>query len=112
MSGRTSMRDVVVGLLVIAALVGLLGLMRVASDGPGSSRRRRRSTWSSATARASGSAARCGSPGSTPGNVVDLDLIEVEGTLRARVRISLPGQPGQEAAAGREGDHQAGPDGA
>ena len=35
MSGRTSIRDVVVGLLVIAALVGFLGLMHVASDGPG-----------------------------------------------------------------------------
>ena len=41
-----------------------------------------------------GQGIRVGSPvrvaGLDTGNVVDLDLVQVEGTLRAKVRISLP----------------------
>jgi phospholipid/cholesterol/gamma-HCH transport system substrate-binding protein len=90
MSGRTSIRDVVVGLLVIAALGGLLGLMRVASDGPGFLAPQKTID----VIFRDGQGIRVGSPvrvaGLDAGNVVDLDLVEVEGTLRARVRISLP----------------------
>src|SRR4051812_30751385 len=90
MSSRTSIRDVVVGLLVIAALVGFLGLMRLASDGPGFLAPQKTID----VVFRDGQGIRIGSPvrvaGLDAGNVVDLDLVEVEGTLRARVRISLP----------------------
>jgi phospholipid/cholesterol/gamma-HCH transport system substrate-binding protein len=90
MSGRTSVRDVVVGLLVIAALGGFLGLMHVASDGPGFLAPQKTID----VIFRDGQGIRIGSPvrvaGLDAGNVVDLDLVEVEGTLRARVRISLP----------------------
>lgn len=90
MSDRTSIRDVVVGLLVIAALAGLLGLMLVASDGPGFLSPQKTID----VIFRDGQGIRIGSPvrvaGLDAGNVVDLDLVEVEGTLRARVRISLP----------------------
>ena len=90
MSRRTTVRDVAVGLLVIAALVGLLGLMRLASDGPGFLAPQKTID----VVFRDGQGIRVGSPvrvaGLDAGNVVDLDLVEVEGTLRARVRISLP----------------------
>src|SRR4051812_24647857 len=90
MSSRTSIRDVVVGLLVIAALVGFLGLMHVASDGPGFLAPQKTID----VVFRDGQGIRVGSPvrvaGLDAGNVVDLDLVEVGGTLRARVRISLP----------------------
>src|SRR4051812_17002953 len=90
MSSRTSIRDVVVGLVVIAALVSLLGLMRLASDGPGFLAPQKTID----VVFRDGQGIRVGSPvrvaGLDAGNVVDLDLVEVEGTLRARVRISLP----------------------
>jgi phospholipid/cholesterol/gamma-HCH transport system substrate-binding protein len=81
---------VAVGLVVIAALVGFLGLMRVASDGPGFLAPQKTID----VIFRDGQGIRVGSPvrvaGLDAGNVVDLDLVEVEGTLRARVRISLP----------------------
>jgi phospholipid/cholesterol/gamma-HCH transport system substrate-binding protein len=90
MSGRTAVRDIVVGLVVIAALAGLVGLMRVASDGPGFLAPQKTID----VIFRDGQGIRVGSPvrvaGLDAGNVVDLDLVEVEGTLRARVRISLP----------------------
>lgn len=90
MNGRTSIRDVAVGLLVIAALVGFLGLMHVASDGPGFLAPQKTID----VVFRDGQGIRIGSPvrvaGLDAGNVVDLDLVEVEATLRARVRISLP----------------------
>ena len=104
------MRDVAVGLIVIAALAGLLGLIGLASDGPGFLAPQRTID----VVFRDGQGIRVGSPvrvaGLDAGNVVDLDLVEVEGTLRARVRISLPTQPGQEAAPGREDHHPARPD--
>ncbi len=90
MSARTSVRDVTVGLVVIAALAGLLGLMSLASDGPGFLAAQKTID----VVFRDGQGIRVGSPvrvaGLDAGNVVDLDLVEVEGTLRARVRISLP----------------------
>jgi phospholipid/cholesterol/gamma-HCH transport system substrate-binding protein len=81
---------VAVGLVVIAALVSLLGLMRLASDGPGFLAPQKTID----VVFRDGQGIRVGSPvrvaGLDAGNVVDLDLVEVEGTLRARVRISLP----------------------
>ncbi|MGO9598161.1 MAG: MlaD family protein [Isosphaeraceae bacterium] len=90
MRTRTSMRDVAVGLVVIAALAGLLALLSMASDGPGFLAAQK----SIDVIFRDGQGIRVGSPvrvaGLEAGNVTDLDLVEVEGTLRARVRLSLP----------------------
>jgi phospholipid/cholesterol/gamma-HCH transport system substrate-binding protein len=79
-----------VGLVVVTAIAGLLGLMMVASDGPGFLAPQKTID----VIFRDGQGIRVGSPvrvaGLDAGNVVDLDLVEVEGTLRARVRISLP----------------------
>jgi phospholipid/cholesterol/gamma-HCH transport system substrate-binding protein len=89
MSTRSSMRDVLIGLVVIAALAGLLGLMGVASDGPGFLAPQK--TVDVVFRDAQG--IRVGSPvrvaGLDAGNVIDVGVVEVEGILRARVRISL-----------------------
>jgi phospholipid/cholesterol/gamma-HCH transport system substrate-binding protein len=90
MSGRSRARDVGVGLVVIAALAGLLVLVTMASDGPGFLAPQR--TIEVVFRDAQG--IRIGSPvrvaGLDTGNVVDVGLGEVEGALRARVRITLP----------------------
>src|SRR5437763_5576738 len=90
MSTRASIRDFSVGLLVIVALAGLIGLVSLASDGPGFLAPQRTID----VVFRDGQGIRVGSPvrvaGLDTGNVVDLDLVEVGGTLRARVRISLP----------------------
>ncbi len=89
-SRTTKIRDLAVGLVVLTALAGLLALMRVASDGPGFLA----SQKTIDVIFRDGQGIRVGSPvrvaGLDAGNVVDLDLVEVEGSLRARVRISLP----------------------
>ena len=107
MSRRTTVRDVAVGLVVIAALVSLLGLMRLASDGPGFLAPQKTID----VVFRDGQGIRVGSPvrvaGLDAGNVVDLDLVEVEGTLRAGPDLAA-GRTGQEAAAGREDQHHAG----
>jgi phospholipid/cholesterol/gamma-HCH transport system substrate-binding protein len=90
MSARSKAREVWVGLIVIAALGGLLALVLMASDGPGFLAPQRTID----VIFRDGQGIRIGSPvrvaGLDTGNVVDIDLVEVEGTLRARVRISLP----------------------
>jgi phospholipid/cholesterol/gamma-HCH transport system substrate-binding protein len=90
MSGRGSAREVWVGLIVIFALGGLISLVAMASDGPGFLAPHR--TIDVVFRDAQG--IRIGSPvrvaGLDTGNVVDVDLVDVEGMLRARVRLSLP----------------------
>jgi phospholipid/cholesterol/gamma-HCH transport system substrate-binding protein len=90
MNARSSIRDVAVGLVVIAAIAGLLGLLSVASDGPGFLARQKTVD----VIFHDGQGIRVGSPvrvaGLDAGNVVDLDLVKSEGRLCARVRISLP----------------------
>src|SRR5690348_14053005 len=90
MSTRASIREISVGLIVIVALAGLIGLVSLASDGPGFLAPQRTID----VIFRDGQGIRVGSPvrvaGLDTGNVVDLDLVEVGGTLRARVRISLP----------------------
>ena len=91
MSARTSVRDVTVGLVVIAALAGLLALMSLASDGPGFLAAQKTID----VVFRDGQGIRVGSPvrvaGLDAGNVVDLDLVEVEGTLRRE--SAFPCQP-------------------
>ena len=90
MSTRSSAREIWVGLVVVVALAGLLGLLGLASDGPGFLAPQRTID----VVFRDGQGIRVGSPvrvaGLDTGSVVDVDLVEVEGTLRARVRISLP----------------------
>jgi phospholipid/cholesterol/gamma-HCH transport system substrate-binding protein len=90
MSTRTSARDVWVGLIVIAAVAGLLVLVTMASDGPGflAPHRTIDVVFRDAQGIRIGSTVRVA--GLDTGNVVDVDLVEVEGMLRARVKISLP----------------------
>jgi phospholipid/cholesterol/gamma-HCH transport system substrate-binding protein len=90
MNTRYSAGQVGVGVIVIVALAGLIALVGMASDGPGFLAQHR--TIDIVFRDAQG--IRIGSPvrvaGLDAGNVADVDLVEVEGTLRARVKISLP----------------------
>jgi len=87
---RASRREVGVGMVVFVALLGLMGLMIVAGGGPGFLAPRR----TIAVIFRDGQGLRVGSPvrvaGIDSGRVDSIDLAEVEGTLRARVRISIP----------------------
>ncbi len=88
--GRVSRREVGVGFIVLLALAGLAGLMVVAGGGPGFLAPRRTID----VVFRDGQGLRVGSPvrvaGIDAGRVDAIDLAEVEGTLRARVRISIP----------------------
>src|ERR1700677_4023403 len=90
MSARSKVREIWVGLVVIVAVAGLIGLVGLASDGPGFLAPQRTID----VVFRDGQGIRVGRPvrvaGLDPGNVVDLDLVQVEGTLRAKVRTSLP----------------------
>jgi len=90
MSSPTTAREIWVGLVVIVALSGLLTLVGMASDGPGflASRRILDVVFRDAQGIRIGSPVRVA--GLDTGHVVDVDFVEVEGTLRARVRLSLP----------------------
>jgi phospholipid/cholesterol/gamma-HCH transport system substrate-binding protein len=87
---RTSFREIRVGLVVLVGLGGLLGLLAVASGGPGFLASHR----SIDVIFRDGQGIRVGSPvrvaGIDSGRVTAIDLAEVDGALRARVRISLP----------------------
>jgi phospholipid/cholesterol/gamma-HCH transport system substrate-binding protein len=90
MQGRGSLREILVGLVVVLTLVGLLALLGLAGGGPGflSSRRTIDVVFRD------GQGIRVGCPvrvaGLDAGRVVDINLTEIEGTLWARVRIALP----------------------
>ena len=90
MSTRSTAREVWVGLIVIAALGGLIGLVSMATSGPGflAPQRTINVIFRDAQGIRIGSSVRVA--GLDTGNVVDVDLVEVEGTLCARVKISLP----------------------
>ena len=90
MSTRSTAREVWVGLIVIIAAGGLIALVSMASDGPGflAPQRTIDVVFRDAQGIRIGSSVRVA--GLDTGNVVDVDLVEVEQTLRARVRISLP----------------------
>jgi phospholipid/cholesterol/gamma-HCH transport system substrate-binding protein len=90
MNGLTSSRDVLVGLVVAVAIAGLLGLLTLAGGGPAFLAQRR----TIEVIFRDGQGLRVGSPvriaSIDAGRVVDIDLIEYEGSLRVRVRLSLP----------------------
>jgi phospholipid/cholesterol/gamma-HCH transport system substrate-binding protein len=90
MQSRGSMREILVGLVVVVTLAGLLALLGLAGGGPGflSSRRTIDVVFRD------GQGIRVGCPvrvaGLDSGRVVDINLTEIEGTLWARVKIALP----------------------
>ncbi len=90
MHGRGSLREILVGLVVVVTLVGLLALLGVAGGGPGFLTSRR----SIDVVFRDGQGIRVGCPvrvaGLDAGRVIDINLTEIEGTLSARVRIALP----------------------
>jgi phospholipid/cholesterol/gamma-HCH transport system substrate-binding protein len=90
MNTRSSSGEFLVGLIVIVAMVGLIALVGAATDGPGFLAPHRSIDVIFRDAQG----IRIGSPvrvaGLDTGNVTNVDLVDVEGTLRARVRISLP----------------------
>jgi phospholipid/cholesterol/gamma-HCH transport system substrate-binding protein len=91
MRSRSSAREVWVGLLVIVALGGLIALVGMASDGPGFLAQHRSIDviFRDAQGIRTGSTVRVA--GLDTGNVVDVDLVvDDEGMVRSRVRISLP----------------------
>lgn len=90
MNERASRREVMVGLVIVVGLSGLLGLLIMAGGGPGFLSTRR----SFDVVFRDGQGLREGSPvrvaGIDSGRVTDIELVEYEGALRARVRVSLP----------------------
>jgi phospholipid/cholesterol/gamma-HCH transport system substrate-binding protein len=90
MSTRSRAREVWVGLIVIIALAGLIGLVSMATSGPGflAPQRTINVVFRDGQGIRIGSTVRVA--GLDTGNVVDVDLVEVEGLLCARVKISLP----------------------
>jgi len=90
MHGRSSIREILVGVVIVAALVGLLGLVGLASAGPGFLTSRRTID----VVFRDGQGIRVGSPvriaGIDAGRVVEVDLTEVEGFLVAKLKLSLP----------------------
>lgn len=90
MNGRTTARELLVGLVIVATLVGLVALLGVAGGGPGFLKTRRTID----VIFRDGQGIRVGSPvrvaGIDAGQVVSIDLAEKEGALRARVKIALP----------------------
>jgi phospholipid/cholesterol/gamma-HCH transport system substrate-binding protein len=90
MNGRSTAREILVGFVIVATLGGLVALLGVAGGGPGFMKTRRTID----VIFRDGQGIRVGSPvrvaGIDAGQVVDIDLAEKAGTLRARVKIALP----------------------
>lgn len=90
MSSRSSVREISMGVVILASIVGLIGLFAAAEGGPAflASQRTFHVDFRD------GQGIRVGSPvriaGLDAGQVVGIDLAEVEGSLRARVTVSVP----------------------
>src|SRR3954447_6114052 len=85
-------REVKVGLVVVVALVGVVALLVVAGGGPGFLARRAAIDviFRDAQGVRVGHAVR--GAGLDSGRVTAVDLAEVDGELRARVRLSVPAE--------------------
>src|ERR1700753_27700 len=90
MSTRSAGREVRVGLVAVAALGGLITLMVLAGDGPGflTTRRQIEVDFRDGQGIRAGNAVRIA--GLDAGRVNDVTLVEVDGSLKARVTISVP----------------------
>lgn len=90
MQGRSSVREVFVGAVIVVALGCGLGLFGMAAGGPGFLASRR----SIDVVFRDGQGIRVGSPvriaGIDSGRVVGVELAEIDGTVRVRVKLSLP----------------------
>lgn len=84
------MREVRVGVVVVIALIGLASLVTLAAGGPGflSAKRSIDVVFRDGQGIRAGSLVRIA--GLDAGRVTSVDLAEVEGVLRARVRVALP----------------------
>ena len=90
MNARSSGREIRVGLVVVLALSALMALLAMASGGPGflADRRQVDVDFRNGQGIRPGSQVRIA--GVESGRVVAVTLAEVEGSLRARVRIAVP----------------------
>jgi phospholipid/cholesterol/gamma-HCH transport system substrate-binding protein len=90
MSARASGREIRVGLVVVVALAALMGLLAMAGGGPGflADRRQIDVDFKNGQGIRPGSQVRIA--GVESGRVVAVTLAEVEGSLRARVRLAVP----------------------
>ena len=90
MSARASGREIRVGLVVVAALAALMGLLALAGGGPGflADRRQIDVDFKNGQGIRPGSQVRIA--GVESGRVVAVTLAEVDGSLRARVRLAVP----------------------
>jgi phospholipid/cholesterol/gamma-HCH transport system substrate-binding protein len=88
--GRTTLRELRVGLVVLIGLAGLIGLLALAAAGPGFLGPRR----TVEVVFRDGQGVRVGSPvrvaGIDAGRVQAVELFEAEDGVRVRVRLSLP----------------------
>ncbi len=92
MSARASGREIRVGLVVVLAMAALLGLLGLAAGGPGflSERRQIDVDFRDGQGIRPGSQVRIA--GIDSGRVVAVTLAEVDGVLRARVRLAVPAE--------------------
>ena len=90
MSGRASGREIRVGLVIVLALAALIGLLAMAGGGPGflTNRRQIDVDFKNGQGIRPGSQVRIA--GVESGRVMAVTLAEVEGSLRARVRLAVP----------------------
>jgi len=90
MSVRSSGREIRVGLVVVLALSALMALLALAGGGPGflTDRRQIDVDFRNGQGIRPGSQVRIA--GVESGRVMNVTLAEVEGSLRARVRLSVP----------------------
>jgi len=90
MIGRTSGREIRVGLVVVAAIGGLLGLFGLAGGGPGFLSQQRQVDVDFRDGQGIRPGGQVRIAGIDSGRVVAVTLAEVEGVLKARVRLAIP----------------------
>ncbi|MFM7590556.1 MAG: MlaD family protein, partial [Isosphaeraceae bacterium] len=87
---RSSTQEILVGVVVLACLGGMISLVALAAGGPGFLAQRRTID----VIFKDGQGVRVGSAvqiaGLTSGRVEGVDLVEIDGTLKARVRMTIP----------------------